>query len=520
MEEAAALNRWYDVHAYRVGDPEMRRVAIVFNDFSDYKRAEQALREQAELLDLAHETIMVCDLDGTIRFWNHGAEEMYGYSKQQATGKKAHELLSTVFPQPMGEIKARIVREGRWEGELAHVTRDGTGMIVDSRWVLQRDKNGAARGVMEINSDITTRVRAEEAQREAHLKLQSVIDSITDGLLVLDNDWRFTYCSEHGARILGLRPEDLVGSRVWELFPHAENSKFGEAYRRALQSGLPVHFEESYPEPLNMWLECHCYPTDEGLSVYFRDISERKRTEEALLRSEKLASVGRMAATIAHSINNPLAAITNTLFLARMKADEPASVREFLDVAEDELKRITHITRQTLGFYRESANPAVVSVNAVLESAVDLMKSKIVAKRAVIEKEWKGETKISAIAGELRQVFSNLLGNSLDAIDEGGAIKLRVSSGTDFKQGRRSVRVTVADNGKGITASSKPHIFEPFFTTKGTVGTGLGLWVIRQIVDKHHGTVHMRSCTDGENRGTVFMVILPVESPAKAQTQS
>jgi signal transduction histidine kinase len=148
------------------------------------------------------------------------------------------------------------------------------------------------------------------------------------------------------------------------------------------------------------------------------------------------------------------------------------------------------------------------------------MKSKIVAKRAVIEKEWKGETKISAIAGELRQVFSNLLGNSLDAIDEGGAIKLRVSSGTDFKQGRRSVRVTVADNGKGITASSKPHIFEPFFTTKGTVGTGLGLWVIRQIVDKHHGTVHMRSCTDGENRGTVFMVILPVESPAKAQTQS
>ena len=493
---------------------------VILRDITERKKAEDALREQAELLDLSHDTIMVCDLDGTIQFWNHGAEEMYGYTKVEATGRKSHQLLSTVFPEPMDEIKAQVVREGRWEGELAHVTKAGTGMIVDSRWVVQRDKDGNVRGVMEINSDITTRVKAEEAQREAHLKLQSVLDSITDGLLMLDHDWCFTYCSEHGARILGLRPEDLVGGRVWELFPHAEDSTFGEAYRRAVQSRQPVHCDGFYPEPLNMWLECHCYPTDEGLSVYFRDISERKRTEEALLRSEKLASVGRMAATIAHEINNPLAAITNTLFLARMKADEPASVREFLDVAEDELKRITHITRQTLGFYRENSGPAIVNVNAVMESAVDVMKSKIGAKHAVIEKDWDGEVNVSAIAGELRQVFSNLLGNGLDAIDEGGTIKLRVSLSPDFKDGKRTARVTVADNGKGIAAKSMPHIFEPFYTTKGTVGTGLGLWVTKQIIDKHHGKIRLRSSTDGARRGTVFMVILPVEPTGMAQTES
>jgi PAS domain S-box-containing protein len=492
---------------------------VILRDITERKLAEDVLRGQAELLDLSHDTIMVCDLDGTIRFWNHGAEEMYGYTKEEATGRKSHQLLSTVFPEPMDQIKAQVVSKGRWEGELAHVTKDGTGMIVESRWVVQRNKDGNIRGVMEINSDITTRVKAEEAQRAAHLKLQSVLDSITDGLLVLDSDWHFTYCSEHGARILGLRPEDLVGARAWEVFPHAEASKFGEAYRRANASREPVHFEEFYPEPLNMWLECHCYPTDEGLSVYFRDISERKRTEEALLRSEKLASVGRMAATIAHEINNPLAAITNTLFLARMKAEEPTAVREFLDVAEDELKRITHITRQTLGFYRESSGPALMSVNAVMDSAVDLMKSKIGAKRAVIEKDWEGETKVSAIAGELRQVFANLLGNSLDAIDEGGTIRLRVTVGPDFKGGR-SARVTVADNGKGVSANSRPHIFEPFFTTKGTVGTGLGLWVTKQIIDKHHGKIRLRSRTDSQHRGTVFMVILPAEPPGMAQTES
>ncbi len=145
------------------------------------------------------------------------------------------------------------------------------------------------------------------------------------------------------------------------------------------------------------------------------------------------------------------------------------------------------------------------------------MKSKIGAKQAVIEKEWDGDITASAIAGELRQVFSNLLGNSIDAIDEGGTIKLRVSTGQDFKQGRQTVRITVADNGKGIAAASRPRIFEPFFTTKGTVGTGLGLWVTRQIVDKHHGKIRMRSSTEGPHRGTVFIVILPVEPTGTAQ---
>lgn len=243
-----------------------------------------------------------------------------------------------------------------------------------------------------------------------------------------------------------------------------------------------------------------------------RDITQRKKSEQALLRSEKLASVGRMAATIAHEVNNPLEAVMSLLFLAKGSEELSETTRQYLEMADGELKRIAYITRQSLGFYRESNGPAPTSVKAVLESTVDLLKSRIKAKRAVIEKQWDVDVKITAVAGELRQVFSNILSNSLDAIDAKGTIKVRVSNS------RRYVRVTVADNGKGVSASSRQHIFEPFFTTKGTVGTGLGLWVSKQIIDKHGGTIRMRSSNNGAHSGTVFSVVLPIEAAAEVSS--
>jgi signal transduction histidine kinase len=153
----------------------------------------------------------------------------------------------------------------------------------------------------------------------------------------------------------------------------------------------------------------------------------------------------------------------------------------------------------------------------VLESAVDLLQGKIKTRQAVVEKQWDGDVQITALAGELRQVFSNFLVNSLDAIDDRGIITLRVSSCTVFGTGNRQVRITVADNGKGISADMRQHLFEPFFTTKGAVGTGLGLWVNKQIIDKHGGTIRVRSSTNGNRRGTVVWIVLPAEAtPAVA----
>jgi PAS domain S-box-containing protein len=162
VNEAKAIDGYFDVHAYRVGEPEQRRVAVVFSEISERMRAEKALRDQAQLLELAHDTIMVRGLDGTIRYWNRGAEEMYGFTRQQAIGRISHEILATVFPQPLAEIDALILQEGRWEGELIHTAQDGARIVVASRWVLQRDQDGQAIGALEINNDISERKRAEE----------------------------------------------------------------------------------------------------------------------------------------------------------------------------------------------------------------------------------------------------------------------------------------------------------------------------------------------------------------------
>ncbi len=239
------------------------------------------------------------------------------------------------------------------------------------------------------------------------------------------------------------------------------------------------------------------------------EMKERKQAQEALLRSEMLASAGRLAASIAHEINNPLEAVMNTLYLARASVDRPDSAREYLEIADGELLRIAHITRQTLGFYRESAEATTTSVSALMASVVDLLQSKIRSSGAAIEQQCEEHLQVMAVFGELRQVLANLLANSLDAVGENAVVKLRCSTSRSPSTGRRYIRMTVADNGRGIDAATMKDIFEPFFTTKGTVGTGLGLWVCKQLVDKNGGSIWVRSNTDGKRRGTTFSVVLP-----------
>jgi signal transduction histidine kinase len=260
-----------------------------------------------------------------------------------------------------------------------------------------------------------------------------------------------------------------------------------------------------------------------GFLLIGTDNSARKQAEEALLRSEMLASAGRMAASIAHEINNPLEAIMNTLYLIRAVPELPHEALLYLDLADGELMRIAHITRQTLGFYREFSAATSNSACDLVTSVIDLLKSKIHANNATVIEQCQDPLHILGIPGELRQILANLLANSLDAVGHDCRIIIRARASLDPATSLPRIRLSVSDCGHGITPATAKQMFDPFFTTKGTVGTGLGLWVCKQLVDKNGGHIRVRSRTQGPNHGTTFSVTLPTtprgnQVPPRAKT--
>jgi signal transduction histidine kinase len=242
------------------------------------------------------------------------------------------------------------------------------------------------------------------------------------------------------------------------------------------------------------------------------DASQRKRGEEALRRTEKLAATGRLAASIAHEINNPLEAITNLLYLLHnfCKLEDPAL--NYVVMAEDEARRITEITQQTLRFYRQSTLPARAKMAELLDSVLSLFRGRLNTLGIQVRREFDPQMDLFCFAGEIRQVFANLVGNAVDACSGGGQLVIRARRSRDWSvPGRSGVRFTVADTGMGMEPSVRERIFEAFFTTKDVTGTGLGLWVSQEVIVKHHGLIHVRSriAQPGRSSGTVFQIFLP-----------
>ena len=255
-----------------------------------------------------------------------------------------------------------------------------------------------------------------------------------------------------------------------------------------------------------------CTYSPEGAPARFPgvviDITERKQSETALRRTEKLAAVGRLASSIAHEINNPLEAVTNLIYLASNTARSPEAT-QYLRMAEQELARVASIVTQTLRFHRQSTHARETSLGEVLDSVLILLQGKIRNCGIEIVRDYRTTTKIRAYDADLRQVFVNLISNALDASASGTQITLRIRDSYDRLTGAAGVRVLIADRGSGMSAETRRHIFEPFFTTKGATGSGLGLWVSSEILRNHQARVHIRSSQRAEDHGTVFSIFLP-----------
>ncbi len=274
---------------------------------------------------------------------------------------------------------------------------------------------------------------------------------------------------------------------------------------------------------------------DQQIAAFLVDLREQKRGEEVLRRTEKLAAAGRLAASIAHEINNPLEAITNCMYLLQ-QCDLSKEPRHYVTLVQQELARVSHITTQTLRFYRQSTRPAQTDIAELIETVLALYEARLRDHSIVVVREFETVPRVTVYDGEIRQVLANLVGNALDAMTSGhggasgaggllsspdtaagrlGRLVLRLRASCDWEGGDPCVTITVADTGSGMSAATLRRIYEPFFSTKGVTGTGLGLWVSQEIIDRHHGVIRVRSRQQPPS-GTVFRLMLPVERIPKA----
>jgi PAS domain S-box-containing protein len=353
------------------------------------------------------------------------------------------------------------------------------------------------------------------------------LTSIGDAVIATDRDGRVTFFNTVAESLTGVKASAAVGIDISSVFP-IFNEFNGQPAENPVKKvitlgnvvGLANHTVLKHADGRSIPIEDSAAPIRDdfeqliGVVLVFRDVSAERKSQELLRRTDKLAAAARLSATVAHEINNPLEAVVNLLFLAKTDPGTPPAVVEQLTLAEQEIDRVAHITRQTLGFYRESNAPELIDVNALIESALKMYSNKLDSSGIRVECHFGKCPPIQGVAGELRQVFSNMVANAMDAVVTNGTIAIRTTFVSSAQNG--FVEVVIADSGPGVAPEHLDRIFEPFFTTKKDVGTGLGLWVTKEIIERHGGGIHLRP-NNGHvgSPGAVFTLQLP-SAPAPA----
>lgn len=452
-------------------------------------------------------------------------------------GKTIRESLPELKGSGFWELLDEVYQSGRpYVGlEQKARLRNGPGEELANKYfdfVYQplRDAQGQVEGVLVHAVEVTARVEARmlieqhhEQLKTAHMasqRLAAIVESSDDAIVSKDLNGIVNSWNQRAEQMFGYTAEEMIGRSILTLIPpelHAEEERILATLRAG---GRIEHFETERVTKSGQRIEVSLSisPVRDqtgriiGASKIARDITQRKRAERALVTTEKLASVGRLAATVAHEINNPLESITNLVYLARESARQD-SVRQYLATAEEELARVAVLTRQTLGFYRDTRATTTVRLGELVAPLVAAFHPRARNKGLEIGIEVREHRTVQGLAGEMRQLIANLLTNSIDAVSAGGRVRIRVTDSREWSGGGRpGIRLTVADNGSGIPPALREHLFEPFFTTKKDVGTGLGLWVCRTIVEKHGGRIRLKSSTAPGRSGSTFSIFLPAET--------
>jgi PAS domain S-box-containing protein len=499
------------------------------------QKAEAALREQANLLDLTHDAIYVRDMNGTVKYWNRGAEELYGWAAEQAVGSATHELLKTIFQAPLEQIEEEVIGEGRWEGELVQTRKDGSQVVVASRWSLQRDESSAPVAILIINNDISERKRAEEAARRSEKELRAVVNAIPAFVWSTLPEGAIDFVNERWLEFTGLSPQDALGWN-WEAVIHPnDRSRAAAEWREVLKKGRSTEGElrvRRADGEFRWWFFRNVPLRDEtgniakwyGTAV---DIDDRKRAEEKLLASEqrlldaqmelarvtRVTTLGELTATIAHEVNQPLAGLVANAeaCLQWLDRDTPdlAAVRRSVEwVIEDGNRASEVISRVRALVNKTSFEKVPLDVNEVVREAIALVRRELKNHQVSLQNEL--ASTLPTILGDrvqLQQVIINLLMNGTEAMQPvtDRPRELVIRSRHDETQ---QVLVSVTDCGVGISAENGDRLFNAFFTTKSS-GMGMGLSICRSIMEAHGGRLW---ATANVPHGTTFQFTLPVNA--------
>jgi signal transduction histidine kinase len=462
-----------------------------------------------------------------IQFYNDGYRPSIREDKHpSALGQRGRECWPEIWHIIGPQVDAVITRgEPCWfENALVPIHRNGK--LEDVYWTYGyspvRNSAGDIGGVLVVCTETTETVLAKRELQQQNERLAALFHQAPAFFAALQGpDHIFEMINPPYQELIGDR--DLLGKPLRDAIPETERQGFVALLDQVYKTGqsyvgrsTPVELARGGSGTLELrHLDFVYQPrrapdgSVSGVIVLGVDVTESRRAEQLLLQSEKLNAVGRLASSIAHEINNPLEAVTNLIYLAQQAATSPMA-QKYLADADIELRRVSVIASQTLRFYRQSTNPIPVTADQLFDGTLPLYHGRLASTQIAIERRNRALSAVTCFDGEIRQVLSNLVANAIDAMRaHGGRLLVRSRDASDWKTGRHGVVLTVADTGSGMAPQTLSKIFEPFFTTKGDKGTGLGLWISREIVDRNRGVLKVRSSQTDRCSGTVFSLFLP-----------
>jgi signal transduction histidine kinase len=345
--------------------------------------------------------------------------------------------------------------------------------------------------------------------------LPELLNACPYPIATVDREWNVAYTNSAAREVL-FGGDNPTGKNYWDCFPDQgrTESSSKNSYQRAMDYEAPSEFIEFYPPPRDRWMSVTIRPVSDGIAIFFRDVTSERQTADALINAESLSSLGRLASAIAHEIRNPLESVTNLLYLAQ-QSREIDELKGYVLWAGRELDRASLIVSQTLRFNRPTIS-SLVSCDALVKEILSLQRARLLSARIQTDIRYLRSVEVIGKEGEIRQILSNLIMNAIDAMSFGGG-RLVIRIRRTIRKRTEGTVITVADTGVGMSNYTLARSFDPFFTTKSNQGNGLGLWISRELADRHGGTLKARSSQRAGQSGSVFQLFLPLDPVSRCR---